>query len=175
MQHKIFKMEDIPEKLLSIGEKRFFKKDEIILHSGDKPDYLYILVKGKAISISNAENGAMFYEVLILPPCIIGESCILNHEEIPSTFKCIENVELIKINNNDLIDVYKSNSDVALYFHRVTSDKFKKVMLQNVDKTALSSEQRVIEILIEFAELLGKSIDGKYYIKNIDSLKKHLI
>lgn len=164
MQHKIFKMDDIPEKLLSSGKKVFFKKDEIIFHSGDKPAFFYILVKGKVISISNTKSGAMIYDVLVLPPCIIGESCIINNEEIPSTFKCLDNVELIKITKNVLLDIYKTDIDVALYLHGVTSNKFKSLMLQNIDYSTLSSEQRIVQVLIEFAELLGKNFEGKVKI-----------
>lgn len=164
MKHKLLMMDDIPEKLLNIGERRFFKKNEIIFHIGDKPDYFYILVKGKIISISNTKNGSMVYDAIILPPCIIGESCTINNEEIPSTFKCLNNVELIKITKNILLDCYKSDIDVALYMYGVTSSKLKNVMLQNLEYTTLSSEQRIIQVLIEFAEILGKKTDGKIKI-----------
>lgn len=161
MQYKILKMDDIPEKLFSIGERRFFRKNEVILNCGDKPDFFYILIKGKVLSISYSNDGSIIYDALILPPNIVGESCIIKNEEISSTFKCLENVEIIKINRNSLMNTLRTDFEITMYLYKITSNKIDTFSLQANKLATLSSEERIAQILLEFAELLGKSVNGK--------------
>lgn len=76
MYRKILKKDNIPEKLLNLGERKYLKKNEIIVNSGDILDNIYILVKGKIVAMTISINGSLIYNNLLLPYYIIGETCI---------------------------------------------------------------------------------------------------
>lgn len=164
MNHKFLKMVDVPEKLINLGEKIFLKKDQIIFHRGEKTDYFCILIKGKIIGINYTKDGLMFYSAVMLPNYIFCESCVINDEEVPITFKCLNNVELVKISKNTLLELYNTDIDIFNYIYRIASEKFYNLVLKNSEYLVLSSEQKIVEILLELVEEFGIVDDGKIKI-----------
>lgn len=164
MTHKIFRMDNIPEKLINNGEKKYFKKNEIIFNPGDIPDYICVLVKGSLIEITNSYKGSLFYDFLILPPCTIGHAHALSKKEMTATFKCLEDVEVIKISIDTLANIIKSDVEVTTFLHNVTFKLFEYYSFQTRAYATLSSQEIIEKTLIEFSEIFGKEIDGKIKI-----------
>lgn len=164
MANKIFQTNNIPKKLISAGEIISFKKNEIIIHPGDMLNNIYILVKGKIIVITNSANGSMVYDLLVVPPSIIGHTHLLNNKEMTATFKCIEDIEVIKISTDNLMNIIKSDFDVFMYLYQISFMLIEKYSFQAREYATFSSEERIVKILIEFAEVLGKEINGKIKI-----------
>lgn len=164
MPQKILKMDNIPEKLLKAGQKRYFKKNQIIIHAGDLLDHVYILVKGKILVLANSKQGSLIYDFLLVPQCIIGESYVINQEHITATFKCLSNVEVLMISKHTLLDMMESDFSITKYLYKITSSKFENIIKQAREYATLSAESRIILILIDFAEKLGENIDGRIKI-----------
>lgn len=165
MSCKILKTDNIPEKLYSVGEKKYFKKNEIIINSGDILDYCYILVKGSILLIKNSKCGSLIYTCLLVPPCILGEIHVISKEKMEPTHKCIENVEVIKIHRNTLLNILSSDTDfLVFYLQNILLSKLNIIAEQASDYATMSSEKRITKILIEFAEFFGKHVDGKIKI-----------
>lgn len=164
MHSKILKMDNIPEKLLSLGERKCFKKNEIILYPGEKLNYMYILVEGKVLVLTNSLNGLLIYDFLLLPNCIIAEMCVNDKIECPSTFKCLEDSEIILISKDTIKNILKSDYDIASYLHNVTTNLFFRFFHQANEYATSSTEERITNILIEFAEEFGENNDGEIKI-----------
>lgn len=165
MNQKILKIDNIPQKLYHVGERKFFKKNDIIVHSGDIADHIYILVKGSILLLTNAKSGASFYHYLLVPPNLIGETHIFSRKEMEPTLKCVDNVEVIKINRNTLLNITSSDLDIANYLQDIFLLKLNSMAKQTIDYATLSSEERITDVLLEFAEVLGEEINGKIKIK----------
>lgn len=164
MTHKIFRMDNVPDNLINAGEKKSFKKNEIVFKLGDIPNCIYILVKGSLIEITNSYKGSLFYDFLILPPCTIGHAHALNKKEMAATFKCLEDSEVIKISIDTLTNILKSDIDAFMYLHNVSFKLFEYFSFQTRAYATLSSQEIIEKTLIEFSEIFGKEIDGKIKI-----------
>lgn len=164
MYKKILKMENPPEKLINIGEKILFKKNENLYDAGDKIDNVYILVKGKMLVITDYMNGSSIYEFILVPNCVITEMCVVNDIVSPSTFKCIENSEIIKISKDTLEEVLNTDNNITKYLYRVTSNLLYRFMIQAREYATLNAQERIVNILIEFAEEFGHNSNGKIKI-----------
>lgn len=164
MPNKIFKMSNVPKKLIDAGEKEYYKKNDIIIHAGDLLDSIYILVKGKIVVITYTLTGVMVYDFLLVPPCVIGQTHALNKKEMSATLKCIEDVEVLKISLSTLINILKSDINIVMYLYEITFKLVENYSYQAREYATLSSEEQIAHILVEFAEVLGEEIDGKIKI-----------
>lgn len=164
MPHKIFTMQNIPEKLISAGEKKHFKNNDIFVHSGDMLDCIYILTRGNIVALTNSVNGSIAYDFLMVPPCIIGQTHAINKKEMSATLKCIGNVEVLKISLNDLMNIINSDIDILFYLYKMTLYLVECYSFQAREYATFSSEERIAHILIEFAEVLGIEANGKIKI-----------
>lgn len=164
MHKKILKMEDPPEKLIDIGERMLFNKNEILYNIGDKFDYVYILVKGKMLVITDHMNGSSIYDFLLVPNCVIGEMCMVNDVVSPSIFKFIEDSEIIKLNKDILENILNRDNEITKYLYSVTSYLLYRFIIQANEYATLSAQERIANILIEFAEEFGYNTNGKIKI-----------
>lgn len=163
MYYSIIKMDNIPKKLLNVGEKQFLKKNDVLIHSGELVNYAYVLLKGKVLVYYDTVKGSL-YSDLILAPCIIGEEHVICQKEMVGTFKCLENSEVIKISRKILLDLMKTDFDINIFIYKKVAYLFDQTGLKLETYSSLPSEKRVILFLIELADLLGIEMDGKIKI-----------
>lgn len=164
MNDKILRMDDIPEKLLNIGVKKYFKKGDVIIDQGDILTHLYILVKGKILVYVNTDKGSIYYDLLLVAPCILGEAFVIRQKEITASFKCLENTEIIMIPKVTLLNILRTDFDINMYIYNITAEKFDIWSEHSEEYATLSSEKRIILFLIELTEVLGIENDGKIKI-----------
>lgn len=164
MPHRILKMCNIPTKLINAGKKKYFKKNDIVIHSGDLLDNIYILIKGKILVITNAINGSLAYDFLLIPPCVIGQTHAINKKEMTATLKCIEDVEVLQISLTDLLNILKCDNSIFMYLYKITFNLVENYSYQAREYATLSSEGRIACILSELAEVLGENVDNKIKI-----------
>lgn len=160
MNSFVLKSANIPKKLYTVGEKQYFKKDDIIIHSGDIIDCFYILVKGSILCISYTIYGSFIYNFLLVPPSIFAEIQVINKKEMNPTFKCLENIEVIKINRNALFDLFNSDPEIQTYIQNNIFLKMEIMAQQKLKHATLSAEDKIAFLLVEFAEELGKEVNG---------------
>lgn len=181
MYSKVLRMDNIPKKLLNAGIKKYYKKNDIVIKQGDILTHVHILVKGKILVYFNTDEGAIYYESLLLSPCICGEAFVIRQKQINSYFECLENAEVIMIPKNTLLNLMRTDFDITMYIYNITALKFDIWTRHAEEYSILSAEKRIIFLLIELAELVGKQIDDKIkidfkisqqFIGNITSVKR---
>lgn len=165
MYKKILRMENIPEKLINIGERVVINKNDFLYNTGDKMEDMFILLKGKVLVITEHTDGSSIYEALMLPKCVIGEMVIVDEKIIsPHTFKCIEISELVKISKQELEDSLVSDHDILMYLYKTTNHILGKFVIQSNEYATLSAQERIANILVEFVEEFGIEKDQKIKI-----------
>lgn len=181
MNKKILKNDNVPKKLYEVGEREFFKKNDIIIHSGETIDYFYILVSGSILIISNTSDGSLVYHYLLIPPSIICEVHAIYKKEVGPTLKCLDDVEVIKISRNTILNLLKTDEEITRYMNELIFSYVHISSHQSIDYATLSSNERIANSLVEFAETLGEQIDGKIkinykisqqFISNFTGVKK---
>lgn len=164
MYNRILKMDDIPKNFFDVGERKMFKKNEVIIHEGKIMDDMYILVKGKILVFSNSKDGLICSKLILVPLCIIGEVSVITQKHITSSFMCMENSEVITINRNTLLNLMKNDFNINNFLYEITAKKFYKKSSHLLEYTTLSSEERIILFLVELAETFGVKTDNKIKI-----------
>lgn len=171
MSGKIIKTDRIPKKLYNYGERKFFKKNSIIIQSGDFIDYIYILVKGSILILSNTKSGSTIYHFLLVPPCPFGLIHAINKKEVIPTIKCLDNVEVIKISRNTVLSLMESDIDISTCLQNQMFSSIQAMNNQAINYASLTSEERITKALIEFADVLGEQVDDNIKINYKISLQ----
>lgn len=164
MHRNIMKADIVPKRFYEVGEQKHFKKNHIIVRSGDFLDNIYILVKGSIVMMSDTINGNSIYYYLMVPPFIMGETHVVYNKEAEITLKCMDNVEVISIDRNTFTNLFKSNIELSKYLESKVQNKMEMLSCQTLEYSTLSFEVRIINFLIEFAEVFGEEIDDKIKI-----------
>jgi len=157
--------------LLKIAEIFEYKKDEIIYSQGDKPDYFYFLVKGRAVAISTIDSKPKKIE-LIRKGTSFGIISIFTGQPHSVTVKTIENAGVIKIKKEKFKSLLKEIPFLAFDFSVMLSKRVKK--RTNVPKRIFQSVSTIALILnncrksfcfiLELAESLKKKARKKVII-----------
>lgn len=164
MLNKVYSAQKIPQKLLNIGDKKYFKKNDIIIHQGDILNELYILIKGKVILYHENKNGILTYRSLLVPPCLMGEPNVIIQEEILFNYECIEDSELVIIRRNALLNAMKTDFDINIFLYSINSSYSFNAEKRLRYYSEFSSENRVVEVFLEFAEVFGVKTNDKIKI-----------
>lgn len=164
MDHKILKMENIPKKFFNLGVRKYYKKNEFLIQAGEYLDNMYILVDGEVVQITNSKSGTMIYDFLILAPSIISVNNKYKRTIAYSSFKCIKNCEIIVINKNTVDNIIEKDNELKTYLEAIYY-KFIDIFVERGG--VLTAEERMTNLLIEFAEKFGETINGKIKINYI--------
>lgn len=169
---KILKFDSIPEDLINLGTKVSYKKDTIIIRSGEIPKGFYILTKGKMITYSETANGKIIIHALIEAFWTIGDGHTINSKVMFFNFKCITDCEFVYIRKNELDEGIKTNNNISSMILQSVVTKFDVFCKQVLDYTTLDSENRTCNFLLEMTTNYGVEINGKikidYKIKQED-------
>lgn len=164
MVNRILKLDYIPEKLLNLGERKYFKKNQIIIQTGDPFDHVYILVKGEIIISKYTKQDLMSYQFLLIPPFIIGELPVISQDVATNIFQCLSNVEVLSISRQTLLNTIQSDFNIVKFLFELNQYKQKNIIKLSFEHATLTSESQIIQLLLDFSKNFGINIDGKIKI-----------
>jgi len=135
-----------------------FKKRQIIFNEGDKPQWFYVLLKGKVkISKSSADGREIVLEIIDAPD-FLGALAVIKNFPYPATAVAIENCEVGKIGRDIFLEVFNKYPGLGnQILHHVTMrlragiESLKNVVLEDV----LS---RVVYQILKLATKYGKKV-----------------
>lgn len=171
MHHKILKMDNLPDKLYEFGTRKKYKKGDIIFHAGDKVEQMYLLKKGSIVPITYYPDGSMIYNYLILAPFFLYLPLKCYVLQSPTTFICLENSEIIIINNNTILDISKKDEEIFNCINDISLFLLNLFYYDAYDYAYLPSEKKIALILLEFAEEFGEEHNGDIKINYKISLQ----
>jgi len=156
--------------LLKIAEISEYKKDDIIYSQGDKPDYFYFLIKGRAVALSIIDGKPKRIE-LIKKGTSFGIISIFTGQPHSVTVKTIENSNVIKIEKGKFKALLKKIPFLAFDFSAMLSRRVKK--RTNVPKRIFQSAGTAVLILDNYNKTLGAIFELAESLKN--KAKKRVI
>jgi CRP-like cAMP-binding protein len=121
--------------IASIGKKVFFGEGEKILENGKAGEAAFIILSGKADSISG-EEGAEITETL-LPGSLLGELAMLVEMTYTLTITATERVRALEISREQLRTVLEADPSMAQHF----SDKLMQRLLDLANQLMAVDEQ----------------------------------
>ena len=154
-----------PEKFISLGEEVTYKRGEIIVAAGTKPDRCYYVLEGKVVSTeSTAATGDRYYN-FNEADSVFMESNVFANRPSPVSFLAVTDVRLICIPAQALMAAIDTDRDLAMELMVSMSYKFLTAMDQVREATHCSVRWKVCNLLMTFADRYGVPYDGKCLIK----------
>ena len=144
------------DKLAPLGEVVEMRKDTYFIKAGTKPEYCYIIKKGRIISSETYSNGKTRNGLIMTEGCILGESYLWLDEPCPTNFKTIEDSKLIRIPKQVFFDFVEENPDLYKPIIESLSKKLMSVMDELRQMAGCNVTWRICNLLLVFAESYGK-------------------
>lgn len=167
----VFKLEDISPKLKNVAIKKFYNKDEIIISQGEIFKGVYIIITGKVIVHSFSVNGRKKTHAILEPFSSIGGTHSIVLYESPFQLECLSNVELLFIDREKLIDVFKKDFEESFIFFKTANVMINTYVYQAGESTFFDSEAKICKLLISLANNYGIKKDDKIKINFDLSIK----
>lgn len=155
MNYKIQCVKSIPNDLLETGEKKYYKKNDVLLEIDEIPKGVYILLKGTILSLNETSSGNTNILQIIKPLSTIFDELIINSQNSPNKYICYSDVEIISINKKEIIHLMRNNYNINQFFFKISCYKL-DIFIHLANKfNLLSGEQKIFNTFLEFAEHYG--------------------
>lgn len=154
-----------------------FSKNELLIRSGEKLEYLYFINKGAVVATKILTSGRIVTVASFSQNHFIGEGIFLGGLVFPIDVMAVEDTEIILISKTDFLELISSQEILSLYFINISN---KIIQLSNVIEI-LSYEKildRIAIYLYRKYEKTGKlefDIPSKTYIAKELSSSREVI
>ena len=97
--------------LFKLLNKLTFEPKETIFEQGDKPDYIYVVEKGK-VKIFVTEEDTDYELIMFDQGCCFGEASIIGIQPHKGTAIATEHTELIVLSRKALMSIYENDKEM---------------------------------------------------------------
>ncbi len=141
------------QRLNEISTKKFFKKGNILFFEGEKPKYLYILIKGAIKIFKSDKKGGVIILHHFYDYNLIAELANLENINYPATAEFEADSEVLEINYELFEKEFLCNPSISFKIIKSLSKKIKQ--LENVinQNLIMDSTTRVAKFIYENEEL----------------------
>lgn len=94
--------------LFSLAEYGIFKKNDILFHKGDSPNYIYIILSGQ-VKVYMTNDNIEYEFINFSPGDCLGEASLMSIEPHTATALCHKKSKLILISRKTLFTLHKTN------------------------------------------------------------------
>jgi len=155
------------KKIVNIGTRKVFEKNDVILLEEDAGTALFIILKGKVKITRSSSDGREVILNILSDSDFFGEMAILDGLNRSATVIAIENSELFLIQRNDFLNLLKEHPEVSI---ALLQELTKRLRSANMKIKALSlkdAEGKVASVILQLADDIGKIQHGKVEIDKL--------
>jgi len=135
---------------------REFGPDEFIIREGERPDYLYYLLEGRAKLFLSHENGRISLINFIEGPCFIGEMELLDENRLPQGVKAISCCKCYQIQISECRERLLQDTKFLRYLCNFLSEKATRNTSNYMRNQSCSLKVRLAEFILKM------SVNGYY-------------
>jgi CRP-like cAMP-binding protein len=143
-----------------LGTESFGKKEHIF-SEGDRPDWFYIVVKGKVKITKISQDGRELILEIISPSEIFGGVAVLRNFPYPATAVSMEDTDVVRISREDLMRLVNRFPNLMYRIALRLGDRM-KCSHESLMNIALERvEARIAALLLKLADKVGvETADG---------------
>ncbi len=137
--------------LAMLSQKRplvHYRKNEIVFHEGDKPQYVYFLNKGKVKAYKTHEDGKEYVTGLFKPGEFFGYIPLLKNADYFDSCMAMDDAEVCKIPSEDFLALIYKNRDVAGQFMKMLANHVMEKEQQLLSLAYDTVRKKVAEALL---------------------------
>jgi len=140
------------EAIIGASVRLNFKKGETILKQGSLPTHIAILEKGVVKFNFENEWKKNLILTIVSAPKILGGANLFYQSNNLFSIIAIENCDVILIESNQVINLMKRNAGFSFATLQLTSEMYKKTILNFISLASKHKEGRIADIIIYLAE-----------------------
>lgn len=140
------------EQISSVTIEKTVRKGTIIFMAGDKGDAFYFVKSGKVKVFKTTPDGRELIFTILNEGDVFAEVALFNDIDYPASTEVLEDARIGMIRNEDLENLIRNNSEIALHIIKVFSKKLYSSQ-QKVKELALGDTYaRTARTIIQIAE-----------------------
>lgn len=151
------------EKYLYLGQKRFYKKGELLFPIGEKIPHLYYLKTGRAGRLLVAANGAEKYVKVVCDESIIGEVVFFRKIKNSAQFVAIEDCECYLFDEETVYKILLKDEQVIRDLIQWFCNRMSALSYQLSDSLVKDPRYRICKFLLDYVMEFGtRNSNGQY-------------
>jgi CRP/FNR family cyclic AMP-dependent transcriptional regulator len=154
-------------KIASLGRRRAYEKDSVILLEEDIGSALFVIIKGKVKVSRSSNDGKEVIFAILGPSDFFGEMAILDGLTRSATVAAIEDSELFIIQRNDFIKLLKTYPEVSISLLQELTKRLRTADLKIKALSLKDAEGKVAAVILQVANDIGKIKQGKVEIEKL--------
>jgi len=152
------------KKYLNEGTKIKINKGLNLISPGERSNFLYYVLKGTLKTSLVHYNGQEKLLSISGPNGLISEGIHPNNNISPVLVTAIENSELVKFSNQQVLLIINKDPDVALDLFNFLSIKYKMLVFLHQSLLFSSPHQRLCRLLCMLSDNFGEIVEEKQII-----------
>jgi CRP-like cAMP-binding protein len=149
------------KRLVAVGRRRRFARNEIVFHQGDPADTLHLVLRGHFVARLDSELGATITASVHGPGDAFGELALLDLEEKRSTtVAALEAGETHAVHRDDFTRLRAQHPSVNDVLARLLAERVRRMGELLAEAFAVDAERRLLRRLVELAALYGNGLPG---------------
>lgn len=155
------------EKIESIGTRKSYKKNDVILMEEESGTALFVIVTGKVKVARSSSDGREVILSILSDSDFFGEMAILDGLTRSATVTSIEETELFLLQRNDFMNLLHEHPEISV---SLLYEMTKRLRAADMKIKALSlkdAEGKVATVILQLADEIGKIKQGKVEIDKL--------
>lgn len=124
MNYKIINLDSIPAELFEAGEKKYYRKNDILLDVGEIPQEILILLKGTVLTVKENSDGDIDILQIFKPLIPLFDQFLVSSNKSSVKFICYSDTEVIYISKSEFINLINNNTNITKFFSRLLTIKW---------------------------------------------------
>ena len=144
-------------RLVALGRRRTFARDEVVFHRGDPAAGLHLVVRGHFTARVVTQRGDSVVVAIHGPGDAFGELALVNAVSRTTTVAAVEAGETLAIGRDDFDRLRREYPQVNEVLVHLLAERVRRASDRLLEALFVPAETRVLRRLLELADLYGRS------------------
>jgi CRP-like cAMP-binding protein len=148
------------DKILSIGAKKIFSKDMIILQEEEAGAAFFVIIKGKVKVCRSGLDEKEVILSLLAESDFFGEMALLDGQNRSANVISTEDTELFIIQRSDFLDLLREHSEISIALLQELTKRLRAADSKIKSLSLKDAEGKVATVILQLADEIGKIKQG---------------
>jgi CRP/FNR family cyclic AMP-dependent transcriptional regulator len=159
--------EEIIKKISSIGMRRKYEKDALILVEQESGTALFVIITGKVKVARTSNDGREVILSILGESDFFGEMAILDGLTRSASVIAMEDSELFTIQRDDFINLLREHPEVSINLLQELTRRLRSADMKIKALSLKDAEGKVATVILQLAEDIGKIKQGIVEIEKL--------
>ncbi len=159
--------EETIEKIASVGMKKVYSKESIILMEEDSGSAMFVIIKGKVKVARTSSDGREVILSILSESDFFGEMAILDGLSRSASVIALEESELFIIQRDQFLELLKKYPEISINLLQELTRRLRSADMKIKALSLKDAEGKVATVILQIAEDAGKIKHGTVEIEKL--------